>query len=174
MLYRSDVSFEAITGLPSFSAVNSSPLAVLLVPLERLLRRLLLLSSSRTMAAIMARAARATPTPMPAFAPALRDEPLMPSRLALEVGEAGKPVEEPEEGIKEAVDEPEAELVPEVALVPVDEDEDEDAVLDGTKSAMVLVLSLSSSGAGASSVWLMEVEHAVLAPQQAHELLLVL
>lgn len=140
-------------GSPSFS--NAAPVSPIgaLVSVELLLRLRLLLNSKRTTAATTANTAMLIPTPMPAFAPPLRDELLLFSTLATEVGEV------PPEVIAEA-------------LVPVDDDDD--AVAVGIKSTIDLVLSLSSSGAGASNVWLTEVEHAVPGWQHAHDLLLAL
>jgi hypothetical protein len=138
---------------------------VSLVPTELFLRLLLLLlSNKKIIAPITASNPTATPTPMPAFAPPLRDELVLLSGFAIAVGDAIEPEDE------FVVELP---LVEELAEVPIPVDEDDTDVV-GIKSTMVIVRSLSSSGAGASKVLLTSVEHGVSGWQQAHVLLVVL
>jgi hypothetical protein len=93
---------------------------------------------------------------MPAFAPPLRDELLLPSVLEIAV-----------ELVVEVVP---AGIVPEEVEVPAEDV----GVVVGMKSTMVMVDCRSASGAGKSSVALKEVEHAVSGLQQAQELVVEL
>lgn len=109
--------------------------------------------NTTTAAAIIAITPTATPTPIPAFAPELKDDVWFGTGLLVAVDDTRDVVVSVDEGLVVG------------ALDNVDV---------GMKSTIVIVCCLSNSGAGASKVSLKAVEHSVSALQQAQELLLEL
>lgn len=106
-----------------------------------------------TTAAMIAITPTATPTPIPAFAPELKDDVSLGTGSLVAVDEA-------------------RDAVLSVIKVPVLAALDDVDV--GMKSNMAIVCCRSNSGAGASSVSLNVVEHSVSGLQQAQELLVEL